>query len=105
MGFVGTGGGASMFDRIEFRLLLLRKLGGDFIENPERVLPGVSFVADVYPPPAFPLCGAVWGLSASSRRRGMLMMLTIDCLLLIEACFWASFLARDRWISSKILGP
>lgn len=36
-------GGRSMADLIEFRLLLLNMLGGDFMENPDSVLPRVLF--------------------------------------------------------------
>jgi hypothetical protein len=41
---IGAGtrrGGGSTVDRMEFRWLELKKLGGDFIENPDRVLPCV----------------------------------------------------------------
>jgi hypothetical protein len=62
---------------MELRLFELRKLGGDFIENPERVLQlaflgaAVFVSVSVYPPPGAPLCGAVRGRSmASSRCRG-----------------------------------
>jgi hypothetical protein len=67
------GGGGSAVDLMELRLVELRKLGGDFIENPERVLQ-LAFLGaaiSVYPPPGAPLCGAVRGRSmASSRCRG-----------------------------------
>jgi hypothetical protein len=57
-------GGLSMLDRIEFRLLLLKILGGDFMENPDKVLPFVLLpLCDLLcPPPGVPSCGAVLGL-------------------------------------------
>jgi len=69
---LGIGGGSTV-DLMELRLVELGKLGGDFIENPERVLQ-LAFLGaavSVYPPPGVPLCGAVRGRSmASSRCRG-----------------------------------
>jgi hypothetical protein len=90
-----------LVERTEFRLLLLKKLGGDFIENPERVLPLPLVSFAICPPPGIPLCGAVRGRCvASSRFRGMLgaavILLTIDCLRLAMDCRLASFLALDR---------
>ena len=65
----GNGGGDSALGKYDSRrlrlvftllreFLLLKKLGGDFIENPEKVLllaPLCPIVADVYPPPRAPL--------------------------------------------------
>jgi hypothetical protein len=82
---VGTsGGGGSTIDRMEFRLFELRKLGGDFMEKPERVLSWLMLLTLEYPPPGPPLCGAVRGLSMiSSGNRGMVgaapLVLIVDC--------------------------
>jgi hypothetical protein len=65
LGFVvGGRGGRSTLDFSEFRLLMLKMLGGDFAENPDNVLPLVLLVLFdlVGPPPGVPSCGAVLGL-------------------------------------------
>lgn len=102
IGLDGTGG-RSMLDLIEFRLLLLKKLGGDFIENPENVRPPfVDFILFVLlcPPPGVPSCGAVFGrCTESCRSRGILgagadMPADKDC-----RC------ALLRWMSSNTFGP
>jgi hypothetical protein len=93
---LGIGGGSTV-DLMELRLVELRKLGGDFIENPERVLQ-LAFLGaavSVYPPPGVPLCGAVRGRSmASCRCRGTFgggaMLEFRDCRL------ESSFRALDR---------
>jgi hypothetical protein len=90
-----------MLDCIELRLLL-KMLGGEFIENPDNVLPFVLLVLFdlLCPPPGVPSCGAVLGRwIVSSRRRGMLgrnaaILPVVDCLLALVRC-----------ISSSTFGP
>jgi hypothetical protein len=95
--FIGLGiGGGSAVDLMELRLFELKKLGGDFIENPERVLP-LAFLGaavSVYPPPGAPLCGAVRGRSmGSSRCRGTF---GAGAMLEFRDCRLESFRALNR---------
>ena len=81
---------------MEFRCLELKKLGGDFIEKPDRVLPCVLLLfSKVYPPPGLPLWGAVRGLSSiSSGNRG-----TVGAAAFVHATdcrLEASLFERDR---------
>jgi hypothetical protein len=97
-------GGSSTVDLMEFRLLELKKLGGDFIEKPDRVLPLALLAAAVYPPPppppGVPSCGAVRGRSmGASRGRG-----TLGPGAMLDFCR-ESFRALDRRISSRTFGP
>jgi hypothetical protein len=89
-------GGASAVDLMELRLVELKKLGGDFVENPDRVLQ-LAFLGaavSVYPPPGAPLCGAVRGRSmASSRCR---RTLGGGAMLEFRDCRLESFRALDR---------
>ena len=95
-------GGRSMLDCIELRLLLLKVLGGEVIENPDSVLPFVLLVLFdlLCPPPGVPSCGAVLGRwIVSSRRRGTLgggaaILPVVDCLFALVRC-----------ISSSTFGP
>lgn len=88
----GRGGGdVSKIDRIELRLPELKKVGGDFVEKPDRVLPSLS-APDLSPFPRVTLPGAVRGLSmGSSGCLGPTAPDLMDC-----CCLAASFFDLDR---------
>lgn len=110
---VGRGGrGGSTVDLIELRLsfllLVLKILGGDFVENPDRVLPAqlplpIMLFRLLRPPSAVPSLGAVRGLSImSSRYLGTSgAAATLVCRRALEV----SLCALERCISSSTFGP
>lgn len=91
----GIGGSGSTVLRIELRLLLLKKLGGDFMEKPDLVLPCALRLPFS---PRCPSFGAVRGLSiGSSRYRGTLgASAASDCLLAASDGLLDSLFALER---------